>query len=77
MAGGMEWVRRNYGVPAKRGGRVEYTGDGRPELGTIISATASGHLKVELDSQPRAIRLHPTWKMRYLDADSPQEASDA
>ncbi|TDB26820.1 hypothetical protein ATCM_03690 [Stenotrophomonas sp. ATCM1_4] len=77
MAGGMEWVRKNYGVPAKRGGRVEYTGDGRPEPGTIISATPSGHLKVELDSRPRAVRLHPTWKLRYLDADSPQEASDA
>lgn len=76
MAGGMEWVRRNYGVPAKRGGRVEYTGNDKPELGTIISATMSGHLKVELDSQTRAIRLHPTWKLRYLDADRPQEASD-
>ncbi|WP_313645308.1 hypothetical protein [Stenotrophomonas sp.] len=42
-----------------------------------MSATTSGHLKVELDFQHRAIRLHPTWKLRYLDADSPQEASDA
>lgn len=77
MAGGMEWVRKTYGVPAKRGGRVEYAGDGRPELGTIISATTSGYLKVELDSHPRAIKLHPTWKLRYLDADSPQEVSNA
>lgn len=72
MDGGMEWVRRNYGVSAKRGGRVEYTGDGMPKLGTIVSATTSGHLKVELDCQHRAIRLHPTWKLRYLDADIPQ-----
>jgi len=73
----MEWVRRNYGVPAKRGGRVGYTGDGVPKLGTIVSATTSGHLKVELDNQHRSIKLHPTWKLRYLDADSPQEVSDA
>lgn len=78
MVGGMEWVRKNYGVPAKRGGRVEYTGNGnsRPELGTIVSATTSGHLMIELDSQSRAMKFHPTWKLRYLDADSPQEASD-
>ena len=76
MAGGMEWVRKTYGVPATRGGRVEYAGDGRAELGTIISATTSGYLKVELDSHPRAIKLHPTWKLRYLDADSPQEPTN-
>lgn len=76
MTGGMEWVRKNYGVPAKRGARVEYTGDGVPKLGTIVSAMTSGHLKVELDYQHRAIKLHPTWKLRYLDTDSQQEASD-
>ena len=74
MAGGMEWVRRNYGVPAKRGGRVEYTGDGRPKLGTIRSASG-GHLAIQLDGILHTMPFHPTWELRYLD--SPQEPSDA
>ena len=55
----MEWVRRNYGVPAKRGGRILFNGVG----GRILSATH--HLRVRLDTGER-VHLHPTWKVEYL-----------
>jgi hypothetical protein len=68
---GMAWVRKYYRVPAKRGGRVEYTGEGphKPELGTITSVR-SGRLMVRLDGHKLSYPFHPTWALRYLDAPS-------
>ena len=64
----MEWVRKNYGVPAKRGGRVEYNGSrSGPRLGTII-ASVGPHLRIRLDGDKDALIYHPTWELRYLDA---------
>ena len=60
-------VRRLYRVPARRGGRVEYTGCGRRELGTITSA-AGARLNIRLDGVKHAMPFHPTWELRYLDA---------
>ncbi|KAF1009539.1 MAG: hypothetical protein GAK28_00177 [Luteibacter sp.] len=62
----MEYVRRYYGVPARRGGRVEYTGCGIVEMGTIRSATGS-NLNIQLDGVKHAMPFHPTWKLRYID----------
>ncbi|WP_377297495.1 hypothetical protein [Rhizobium sp. SGZ-381] len=68
----MEWVRKNYGVPAKRGGRVEYTGDkSGPRLGTI-TASVGPRIRIRLDGDKDALIYHPTWELRYLDAPSPQ-----
>ena len=63
----MEGVRRAYGVPAKRGTRIRYTGGAKPQLGTIMSATGQ-YLRVHFDGEPRLRRhsLHPTWKVEYL-----------
>lgn len=63
----LEYISKAYGVPAKRGGRVEYTGDGKPVLGTIVSASGA-HLNIRLDGQKYHFPYHPTWKLRYLDA---------
>lgn len=67
----MAWVRENYGVPAKRGGRVEYTSrEGSPDtvirFGTI-TGTRGPHLLVRLDGQKDSRPYHPTWQLRYLD----------
>lgn len=62
----IEYIRKTYGVPAKRGGRVEYTGGTMPELGTIRSASG-GHLNIQIDGRKDARPFHPTWKLRYLD----------
>lgn len=63
----MAWVRKSYRVPAKRGGRVKYTGCGRVEFGTIASASG-GRLNIRLDGVKHAMPFHPTWKLVYLNA---------
>ena len=76
----MKYIRKYYGVPAKRGGRIEFTNcDGVPRLGTIVAAR-DAQLCVRFDKQShvaydrrRPLRLHPTWNVRYLSAkDLPQ-----
>lgn len=62
----MDYVRSYYRKPAKRGGRVEYTGGKEPRLGTIVSARG-GRINVRLDGDAFALPHHPTWEMRYLD----------
>lgn len=64
MSGGIAWVRQRYGVPARRGGRVVYTGGRKPELGTIRSAS-NGRLNIQLDCTKHAMPFHPTWNMEY------------
>ena len=67
----LDWIRQQYSVPAKRGGRVEYTGDRRrgAQFGTITGALG-GHLRIRLEGQKNSLSYHPTWKLRYLDANA-------
>jgi hypothetical protein len=59
-----DYVRRVYGVPAKRGMRV--IADGKP--GTITCG--DGHyIRIRLDGEKWSGRWHPTWRIEY-----PQEA---
>jgi len=62
-------IRRTRGVPAKRGGRVIYTGRGEPLKGTIRSARG-GYLMILLDGEKHAGAYHPTWELEYLKAKS-------
>lgn len=67
----MEYIRRAYGVPAKRGGRLIYTDSyGAKIYCTIKSATSSGHLMCLVDDRVIGYRgrmkLHPTWNVEYL-----------
>jgi hypothetical protein len=68
----ISWVRKRYGVAAKVGGRVEYSGCGKPEMGTI-TGTISGHLRIRLDGLKHSLPFHPTWCLRYL----PRATSEA
>ncbi|MBY5689378.1 hypothetical protein HFO41_11140 [Rhizobium leguminosarum] len=70
----IDWVRRNYGVPAKVGGRVEYTGGKMPEQGTIVGARG-GHLRIRLDGMEytHPLPFHPTWEIRYLNNPTPSQ----
>lgn len=65
----MDKIRRYYGVPAKRGARVRYTGEGpdKPEYGTITSAHGS-HLRIRLDGHKLSYIFHPTWELEYMGA---------
>lgn len=69
----MAYIRRTYGVPARRGGRLTYTdSDGVKFHCTIKSATTSGHLMVLVDDRIPGYRgrmkLHPTWNVEYHEA---------
>jgi hypothetical protein len=74
----MEWVRKTYKVPAKRGGRIEYTGGKMPEMATIVS-TQGGRLRIRFDGSDytHPIPFHPTWELRYLDAENTDEPGSA
>ena len=66
----MDYVRKRYGVPAKRGGKILFTGtsDGRAVEGTILSAQ-NGYLFVEFQVNAlvsQRAKIHPTWKVEYL-----------
>lgn len=59
----MDYIRKHYQVPAKRGGRVRFHGF---VTGTIVSARGA-YLKVRCDEiAQRHLTLHPTWKVEYL-----------
>jgi len=70
----LAYIRKTYRVPAKRGGRIEYTGEAQPQLGTICGASG-GHLSIRLDGVSHSLPFHPTWRIRYLDADAPAPAA--
>jgi hypothetical protein len=62
----MEYIRKTYKVPAKRGGRVEYlASDGELMEGTI-TGTRAAYLLVRLDGNKRSFTFHPTWGLKYL-----------
>lgn len=70
MAGAMARARKWYEVPAKRGGRVAYTGGGKRELGTIRSARDC-RLNIQLDGYSHTMPFHPTWELEYLQEPHP------
>lgn len=59
----MDYIRKTYGVQARRLGRVIYLGN---RLGTITGATTSGHLRIRLDGDKHSRKFHPTWELVYL-----------
>ena len=63
----MGYIRETYRVPAKRGMRVMYNGDGNRRLGTITRADGQ-YLRIRLDGERRSGRYHPAWKLTYMPA---------
>lgn len=68
------YISKGYSVPAKKGGRVEYTGEGRAKLGTITGADGA-HLLIRMDGQENSFPYHPTWELRYLDTDTAEKTN--
>ena len=62
----MARVRKYYGVPARRGMRVIYTGSGEIQFGTIRSAGMNLRLNIQLDGLKHTKPFHPTWELEYL-----------
>jgi hypothetical protein len=59
------YIYEYYGVPAKVGGRVLHTHNGRQ--GTIKGARGQ-YLLIQLDGDDSPGVYHPTWEMEYLDS---------
>ena len=62
--GRMASIRHYRKVPAKRGMTVEVDGD----LGRITSAR-NGYIYVRFGGRRFSVPCHPTWRVRYYDAD--------
>jgi hypothetical protein len=62
----MEYIRKTYGVPAKRGARVCYTNEGI-FYGTILCARGP-YIRVRWDGGGKrsVSSMHPTWALQYL-----------
>ncbi len=71
----MEYIRNTYGVPAKRGGRVEYCypEGSEPRAGTIVGSRGA-KLRIRLDGNSYVGNYHPTWMLRYAAMDAAKEA---
>ena len=60
----LEYIRTTYGVPARIGGRITYTGGSpTPQKGTILGAE-NGKLRIKLDGSISGV-FHPTWMLTY------------
>lgn len=63
----LKYIRDHYGVPAKRGQKLIYSGSGRPLEGVIINAQGA-HLMVRIaEFGERPVKLHPTWEIEYVE----------
>ena len=69
----MEYIRKTYGVPARRGARVEYFPDKvghAPWRGTITSASGGYlHIRRDGDKHTYPADFHPEWGLTYLDSE--------
>lgn len=68
----MQYIRDHYSVPAKRGGRIRYSGDGVICDGTIVGAR-NQYLRVAFDDLDTVETLHPVWEVEYLPEDGDSE----
>jgi hypothetical protein len=63
----LEYIRRTYGVPAKRGAAVRFKPDSRDraETGKVIGSKGA-LLRVRLEGHKRIALCHPTWAMEDI-----------
>lgn len=63
----MEYIRKTYGVPAKRGGEILFRKciHEEPIHGKIVGSRGQ-YLRVILRGNLGVKQLHPTWMIEYL-----------
>lgn len=59
----LDYVRRYYGVDARRGMRVAV--DGRPG---VLTTGAGHYIRVRFDGERHSVPCHPTWRVDYAPA---------
>lgn len=59
----MDYIRRHYKVPARRGLRVKF--QGKPG---VITGSSGAYLRIRLNGERRVGRYHPTWEIDYSPA---------
>lgn len=62
----MDYIRSYYRVPAKRGGRIEYTGSNSKGRRGVITGSRGARLLIRFDDDGRTYVFHPTWEIKYL-----------
>lgn len=64
----MQYIRDTYGVPAKRGMRVEYAKEGHQPWQGMITSAHGAYLRIRRDGDARAYpaEFHPEWDLTYL-----------
>lgn len=74
----LKYIRDTYGVPAKRGARIEFLANDQSRWRGTIRSARFGWLRVQFDAKPSDRSLmHPTWNIRYLDASTETAAGGA
>jgi hypothetical protein len=58
----MEYIRKFYGVPAKRGGRIIYGASG---YGTIVGSMGA-YLRIRMDGEKQVKSYHPQHLITYI-----------
>ena len=61
----MDYIRRTYGVPAKRGALVQFT-DARHAVRGRIVGSRGQYLRIRWDESGLTQTLHPTWMLVYV-----------
>jgi hypothetical protein len=64
---GMKYIRDTYGVPAKRGMRVDFVQFTGETVSGTITGTYCAHLVVKHGGEKRPFYYHPTWNISYYD----------
>ena len=63
----MHWIRKTYGVPAKRGCRVKYHQPGQHPKHGVIQSQKDGYLKIKFDGDKKTYpaNFHSVWWLTY------------
>lgn len=62
----LEYIRKTYNVPAKRGTPVRYGVRGVSQRDGVITGSSGSYIRVRLYGDKRSKIYHPTWHMEYL-----------
>ncbi|PKM47066.1 MAG: hypothetical protein CVV05_01365 [Gammaproteobacteria bacterium HGW-Gammaproteobacteria-1] len=62
----MEYIRKTYGVPAKRGGEVRVMLDGSDGIPGTITGSRGQYLRIRIAGRRRPGLYHPTHALEYM-----------